>query len=163
VFDTSGSMSGTVQQALREAESLLKQLGKSSAAFGVTYFAGNHVSFAVDIGQNYYAPISNVADLTKTIPKDKKKKPWKTVLTLDATGGTVFGKSLSGELANAAGSGYNIMIFTDTDILVGDNWENFKNLFIKHKRNVFFIADSEGTWREVCKKLGQFPATFSHL
>ena len=163
VFDTSGSMFGVVQQALREAESLLKQLGKSSAAFGVTYFAGNHVSFAVDIGQNYYAPVSNITDLTKPIPKDKKEKPWRKVLTLDATGGTVFGKSLAAELANAAGNGYNIMVFTGSDILEGDNWINFRNLFLKHKRNVFLIASDEKTWRQVCVKLGQYPATFSHL
>ena len=163
VFDTSGSMQGAVQKALKEAETLLKQLGKSSAAFGVTYFAGDHVSFALDVGQNFYAPLNNIKDLVKPIPKDKKRKPWRQVLTLAATGGTIFGASLAGELAATASMGFNVLIFSDSDILYGDNWKYFSSLYRAHKRNVVFIADGENTWREACEKLGQFPATFTHM
>jgi len=163
VFDTSGSMWSYVPVALAEAQSLLKQLGKVNYPFGVMFFAGEHKDFVVNQGQNFYAEISSLREISKAVPKTSQVRPWTNVLQQHGTGGTDFNGSIVSELKSSINEGYNIVIFSDSDILYGDNWTNFVNLWKSHKRNVFFISESQSTWRSMCQKLGQYPDNFSSI
>jgi hypothetical protein len=163
VFDTSGSMWAHVPVALSEAQSLLKQLGKINYPFGVMFFAGEHKNFVVNQGQNYYAEIPNLQELSKPISKGDQIRPWSNVLTQHGTGGTDFSSTIVSELNSSIAAGYNVVIFSDSDMTYGDNWKNFVNLWKSHKRNVFFISESQSTWRSVCQKLGQYPDNFSSI
>jgi hypothetical protein len=164
VFDTSGSMWAAVPQALKEAETLLKQLGKVDYPFGVMFFAGDHENFVVNQGQNYYAPIANLSQLSQPVDKNKQIKGWNNVLQQHGTGATLFSGSMASQLSAAAAEGFNIMIFSDSDIVDdSQNWKQFLTMWKAHKRNVFFISDNEYTWRKAVKKLGQNTPNFSHL
>lgn len=161
VFDTSGSMSDTIATVLAEAKALLKQMGRMSVPIGIVFFAGETQWFQINIGKNTYTELDNSSELGNT---DKKSKPgYQNVLHLGGSGDTVFNSSLAGQLATLAGNGYNVMIFSDIDIATENNWPNFSKLWLKHKSNVFFIANNEKTWKRICHLLQQVPATFSHL
>lgn len=162
VFDTSGSMGGVISTVLAEAQALLKKMGRMSVPIGIVFFAGELKWFQINIGKNTYTELTSANELGNT---DKKAMPgYKTVLQLSSSGGTAFSSSLAGDLSGLASKGYNIMIFSDDDIIDDtDNWSNFSKLWVKHKSNVFFIADSVITWKNICNKLQQIPDTFSHL
>lgn len=161
VFDTSGSMGSAIATVLAESKSLLKQMGRTSVPIGIVFFAGMVKWFQINIGKNTYNDLNNSNELGK--PTSVTKSGYANVLHLGGSGGTEFTGALAGDIASLAGKGYNIMIFSDTDITYGDNWNNFSRLWLKHKSNVFFIADSERTWKIICDELQQVPGTFSHL
>ncbi len=163
VFDTSGSMWGYVPAALAEAQSLLKQVGKVNYPFGVMFFAGEHQSFVVNQGQNYYSPVESLRDISKPVPKNNQIRPWGDVLTQHGTGGTLFSPSMANELKQSIAQGYNIILFSDDDMVHPQNWPNFVDLWKSHKRNVFFVTTTQAVWREVCQKLGQYPDNFTSI
>ena len=162
-FDTSGSMWGFVPTALKEAEMLLKQLGKVDYPFGVMFWAGSHESFVVNQGQDFYAPVDNLRQLNEPVDKSKQIKGWNNVLKQHGTGGTMFTPAMVSELSAAASDGFNILIFSDTDLLINQNWLNFLKLWKAHKANVFCVFNDEPSWRNAVKKVGQNTPHFTHL
>lgn len=163
VFDTSGSMHGAIPTVMAETRNLLKQLGKSRFPISIVFFAGNAKWFQVNISENEWYEITNVADISKPKPKSGVNKDWTKLLTMGASGGTVFGGPLVSDLTMLAGQGYNVMLFSDSDMLYGDNYKNFIQLYLSHKNKIFWVCDSLGTFRSACTQLGQVPKTFSYL
>jgi len=163
VFDTSGSMWSTIPIVLSEVRQLLKQLGKSNFPVTVVFFAGNDKWFQINLATNTYQPISGVAEVAKPFSKKDAKPDYTKLITSAASGGTDFTTSLSGSMSQLAGQGYNVMIFSDSDLMYGHNFENLKNLWMGHKNNVFVIWDSVDTWRVSCNTLGVIPKTFTYL
>lgn len=168
IFDTSGSMYSDVPTVLANAKKLLtvtsKTLttsGKSQLPIAVAFFAGTAKWFSVNIAQNYYAPMPTIADITKS-PKSTTK-PYTGVLGMGGGGGTDFSGSLAADCANLATQGYNILIFSDADVLSGGNWNHLYSLYRAHPSHVFFIANDANTFEQICRKLGKRPDTFSHL
>lgn len=162
VFDSSGSMGGSVELALAEANRLIQQnYGDIDAALGVTFFANSAEYYAANLHAGNYWKISSFDDLDKppTITK-----PINTLFQLAFTGGTDFNSGLAGELSKMAGKGYNVIMFTDTDIATDkDNWTHFLNFYKRHKQNMFLILNNNDSFNTVCKQLGSVPDTFSHL
>jgi hypothetical protein len=66
-------------------------------------------------------------------------------------------------LKELAGAGFNIMIFSDSDMLASDNFANLKDLYQTHKANTFFVATDEQVFRNACTLMGQVPRTFTYL
>lgn len=163
VFDTSGSMWSTIPIVLSEVRQLLKQLGKSNFPVTVIFFAGDAKWFQINLANNTYQPISGVADIAKPFSKKDAKPDYTKLITSAASGGTNFSPSLSANMAELAGKGFNVMIFSDSDLLYGGNYENLKNVWMGHKNNVFVIWDSVETWRNACSMLGLIPKTFTYL
>ena len=163
VFDTSGSMWAAIPTALKEAQILLNQLGKVDYPFGVMFFAGDYENFMLNQGQDYYAPIGSLTELSQPVEKSKQVKGWANVLQQHGTGGTYFSSTIVSQLSHAASDGYNIMIFSDEGLLETENWKEFLALWKPHKRNVFCIFDTEQVWRQAVTKLGQNTPNFSHL
>lgn len=163
VFDTSGSMHKSVIVALAEARKLLKQLGKVNYPITVVFFAGNAKWFQINMGQNSYWTISGPAEVTKAPDRSQIKTGYLDLLTKAASGGTEFTNALINQLGELAGKGYNVMLFSDSDLLHGRNFKGLVSLWSGHKSNVFMIWDSLETWRVACTTMGQVPKTFTHL
>ena len=62
-----------------------------------------------------------------------------------------------------ASKGYNVIMFTDADIMHGNNWKVFVNFYKSYKRHMFLILSDNREYTAVCKKLGSQPGTFGHL
>lgn len=163
VFDTSGSMYSEVPRVMSEVRNLLKQLGKSHLEMGVVFFAGQDKSFVVNMGADSYAKVPQIADISKPVAKQDLKKGYRTVFTLGATGGTEFTKKMSDQLVQLASEGYNILVFSDLDIVASDNFANFKWLWQSHKEKTFLVAVDEATFKSACDLLKVVPRTFTYL
>lgn len=163
VFDTSGSMWGTIPVVLAEVKTLLKQLGKSNYPITVVFFAGSADWYQVNLGDKSYHKINSVAEVGKTLSKKDASPDYERLLTSAGSGGTNLSSSLVNGLDTLANMKYNVMIFSDSDLLYGENFKNLSYLWSKHRNSVFMIWDSLEVWRESCKQLGQIPKTFTYL
>lgn len=163
VFDTSGSMYSEVPKVLSEVRNLLKQMGKSGVEFGVIYFADGYETFVVNMAQDWYVKVPYIKSVTEPTDKKSHKKGWKTIFGLGAAGGTTFNATMANSLKELAAAGYNIMIFSDSDMLSADNFVNLKDLYQTHKGNTFFVATNEQVFRNACTLMGQVPRTFTYL
>lgn len=163
VFDTSGSMGGVVSQALSEASTLVSQNFENvHAALGVTFFADSPEHYAANLQDKVYWAVSSFNDLDKTVPAASQRKI-DELFRMTLSGGTNFSTGLASELSIMASKGYNIIMFTDSDILIGSNWKVFLNFYKSHKRNMFLILNDRNTFAAVCKALGSVPNTFGSL
>ena len=163
VLDTSGSMMGAIGTALAETEQLIKtNYSNVNGNFGVCFFSSSADYFAVNPGQRTFHQISNLNELT-TSKTSMTKRPMKDLFNMAKSGGTRVSESMVDQLTAAAAKGYNIIMISDTDLLYGSNWDNFKKLYAGAKRNLFFIADSAYSYEEIIKKMKIKPTTFSHF
>jgi hypothetical protein len=163
VFDTSGSMAAEVPRVLSEVRNLLAQLGKSDVDVGIVFFAGEYKSFVINVAKNNWAELNNPTDLLDDKQPKKRQKGYKTVLGLGASGGTDFTTALATQLAQLAAGGYNVMIFSDSDIAHSQNVGNLQSLWTAHKEKIFSISVNLSTFQQVCQQIGVIPRTFSYL
>lgn len=163
VFDTSGSMGGIVNRALSEASTLVSQNFENvHAALGVTFFADSPEHYAANLQDKKYWAISSFNNLEKT-PGPGAERNIDELFRMTLSGGTNFSTGLASELSIMASKGYNIIMFTDSDILIGSNWKVFLNFYKNHKRNMFLILNDRNTFNAVCKALGAVPNTFGSM
>ena len=90
-------------------------------------------------------------------------KGWNNVLHLAGSGGTEFGSSITTTLQSMAAKKFNIIIFSDSDLMHGSNWTNLTTLWAANKGSVCFVADEKSTFDAACKQLGQVPVTWTYL
>lgn len=163
VFDTSGSMHHTINRAMAEIPALIKSANFDAAPIGVVFFAGDMRLFQINIRENTYQEVPTLQDMNTDLKKFPKKKNWRTVLTLQAGGGTEFKPSVLMEIKQLIDQGYNIIMFSDSDMLAAQNWENFVWLTVKHREHLAFIADSKATWKSIVEKLKMNLPRFGYL
>lgn len=163
VIDTSGSMYGDVPTVLAEVKKLLKQLGKSAYPLGLVYFADRAIWFQINLGKDTAYQVQGAAEIIKPNKDAKELRGIENLISKASTGGTVFSGALMSNLSALAAQGYNIMIFSDTDMLIGNNFKNLMSLWTGHRNNLFVVWDSLESWRTACTQINQIPKTFTHL
>lgn len=163
-LDTSGSMYEDIPLVLAECQKLLKMLGKNNNPISVVFYAGATAWFSVNLERDEFTRLNSASEILNPKSKTNPTKGWKKLLSLGGSGGTNFSSDLTFGLSELASSGFNILIFSDTDVLDGQNWTNLKNLYHSHKDQVFYIANDLDAWRLACKKLGGIkPKNWSSL
>ena len=163
VFDTSGSMQSTILHVMKLVPSLLEQANVSRYPLGVIFFAGDAEYYTVNIGENWYAQVNDFTKVGSPVPKADQNKPYGKMFTMRGGGGTVLSPTIADQCGVLASKGFNIVLFSDRDVLVGENWQVFSSMLLAHKRNVFFIASDKETWAEACKMAGQTPPGWSYI
>jgi len=162
-FDTSGSMTETIPAALSEARTLVKQMDKKDYPIGVVFWSDSFKWFKMNLSSDTYSDVDSLADLEKPMDPKNSHRGWETALSQSSTGGTFFSSRLANDLGNLASQGWNIIIFSDSDMCSDDNWSNFSNLWRAHKEKIYFIADSANTFKQCCSKIGLIPKNWSHM
>lgn len=163
VFDTSGSMHYTIDRAMVEIPGLIKSANFDAAPIGIVFFAGDMKLYVVNIRENTYQKVSSLAQMGADLAKTPKKKNWKTVLGMQAGGGTEFKPQVLAEIKQLIDQNYNVVMFSDSDMLAGQNWANFVWLTVKHREHLAFIANNKATWRAISEKLKMNLPRFSYL
>lgn len=163
VFDTSGSMHHTISKAMVEIPSLIKSANFDAAPIGMVFFAGDIKLYVVNLRENTYQEVHDLASMNADFRKFPKKKNWRTVLTMQAGGGTEFNPVVLTQIKQLIDQNYNIVMFSDSDMLAPQNWENFVWLTVKHREHIAFVADTKTTWRAICEKLKMNLPRFSYL
>lgn len=142
VIDTSGTMFAEIPQILSESTKLLTQL-KTDSSIGIVYFSGDAQYYQVNLKNNTYVNVSNANEIKKLPAASKPIKGWRDLLKTGSTGGTSFSESITGNLKILLNDGWNIVLFSDSDILDGSNWKNFLELYKSHPARVGFIATTQ--------------------
>ena len=163
VLDTSGSMGDVIPRVLVECQRLLTMVGRSNLPIAVAFFAGSHQWYQVNLGNDTYARVQGPASLSKRMEKTNTKKNWKSLLSSAGTGGTVLSGSLQADISSLEAQGWNVVMFSDSDLLHGNNWDGLRELWSAHKNSFFFVADGQDTFNKACAKLGLVPKTWTHL
>lgn len=163
VFDTSGSMHDTINKAMAEIPALLKSASFDHSPIGIVFFAGDMRLYRVNIRANTYQEVPTLADMSKDLSKLPTQKGWKTVMTMQAGGGTEFKPDVLVQIKHLIDQGYNVVLFSDADMLAEQNWKNFVWLTLKNKDHISFVADRKSTWRAICEKLKMNLPRFGYL
>lgn len=163
VFDTSASMSGIVEQSLSEAKNLIKKnFNNVQGNVAVLFFSDTASYHVADLTGDRSWPVKDFKDINNP-PANSAIKPLDTVFSMKKTGATNFNKVMINEISRVIVQGYNVIIFSDEDIIDKNNWPNFLELYNKHRLNIFLIVDDLSTFNVIVNKLGDNPSTFGVL
>jgi hypothetical protein len=163
VFDSSGSMHEQIPRVLAEARGICQQLGKNTT-IGVCFFSGSARYFILNFGKDTWAEVKDAAEILNPPSTVKIKQGWKNLLGQAITGGTVFDSSIRQNLGQLADKDFNVMLFSDSDIVdEGNNWPNFTAFFKDYADHFFFVATTKEVLLSVTNKLNQRPKNFTYL
>lgn len=158
VLDSSGSMMSIAAHVFAEVDNLLKQSGARAKSVALIKFSDTHAVYRC-----------NFAKKTSSMTKhwDDKATNWKpnlhSVLSTSTSGGTVFNHSVAADIELAIKDGYNVIVFTDSDILAMNNWSTFSHLYHTHQKQFFAMFDSHRTFTKACQELKQRAKNFTHF
>ena len=159
VVDSSGSMGGIIQSIMSNAANLLKDKQFRNAECGLIKFSSSHEIFRLNFARN---TAGRVPTLVGT-QKHKHTLKATDVLGIHFGAGTDFNGALEQECTAAVKDSWNIVICTDSDILVGDNFKALMNVIKAAPQNVFVIFDSETTYQNFRKKAGTSTANITYF
>lgn len=160
VMDASGSMSGHIPQTMSDIKRFITQHhGSLAKDFAMIKFSDGFRTYIANIGKKQYveAPRGKV-------PKNFKPEKGSVEKLFSETIGssTNFTDKLVAEIEHFIKDGYNVIVFSDSDILVRGNIEEFTKLYNSARNQVFFIADRRSTFQDMARHLKQVPKNFSH-
>lgn len=163
VVDSSGSMSDTIKRVMAELQAMFRSSQNQVArSFVFVEFSGSH--------KMYMATLDGTDGRAIRIsgPKDVKNPSGAAIsvndlLTRHVGGSTNFGAALTNDLRPFLAQKYNVIVMTDSDILMDGNWEEFIKLYAEHPRQVSLIVDSSSTFSQVAQKAKGVSGNFSHF
>lgn len=164
IVDSSGSMSYVIQTVMANLDKLLIQRQGTTGVneeFYLFIFSGDYDIYKCTPGKSGMAENIDSVDSTKTGSLGKVRLS--SVLSHHKAGGTVFSSKLAGEIKKLAGRGYNCLIISDGDMLSGDNFTNFKELYEGNRKHVWLLLDSRPTFESFVKKLKEVSNNASHM
>ncbi len=141
-FDSSGSMGDAIGMAFSNAVKLLSQPAFRKSTALVLKFSGSHDVFKCNFYTDKAAQVTGVADKPKAWPLSTK-----SVFSTHMAGGTAFSGGLITDISQAASKGYNVIIFTDGDVVHHDPYrENLVHLIKQFPKQMYVIFDERNTY-----------------
>ena len=156
VVDSSGSMTTVIEKVYANMVSLLKSKNNvKKESFYLIKFSGSHHIYRCNFSGDKYSEINSIFNKEDN-KKELKSGSVKQLFAHHIGASTNFSSELASEIDAAASKKFNILIMSDSDILDGPNFNNLKNLLMKHQ-NVFVILDSRSTFESFVKMYKQVP------
>lgn len=155
VLDLSGSMGGAAAKVLVEVTSLVSK-HFPRADFYIIAFSGDAQLYRCNVSKNTAMKINNMNETKGPVT------PLKQLLTTYEGGGTVF-KSVVGPVMDLLHKQYNMLLLTDSDIIGGDNLQEFSNLLMSHRKLLNIILASQRDFQAVAKALPIIPNNITYL
>jgi hypothetical protein len=145
VLDTSASMMYRYPQVLAEAKTIAAKTKEYNVC--VCMFSDTVGWFEVDVKNDRWWQLNSPNDFGKK-PVTVNKK-WKTLLDKGSPGATIFSSQIAADLKKLCGEGFNVILFTDSDIVNSSvNWKNFMSIYKDYAKQLFYIVDTNNTWRQ---------------
>lgn len=164
VVDSSGSMSEAIKTVFANINKLFSENSNGiSKEFVLVEFAGQHRIYACTLnGKTGTAvQIQGVQGAGKSGAGERLNLY--DLIGRHEGGGTNFGPELVSDLKGFLAKKYNVLVMTDTDILVGSNASNFTDLYAANPRQVYVLFDSKASFTTAVRTLKTASANFSHL
>jgi len=175
LLDNSGSMSSVIDGISVELLKLIdKNLNLGVENMFVMIFDSTFDIYKVNLDikgkKHTYQMLKNPSDLM-TVPADKlelksNKKPIKELFQTKWGAGTELPKALNKMIENLIKQQFNQVLFSDTDILYGDNLSTLKKLMVKGNKRPFsfnIILDSRSSYETANSKIGGMYKYMSYL
>lgn len=141
IIDASGSMSWVIGDVMATAEKLLKQPAFRKSVILVSKFSGGSTLWKVNVAGNKAGVVNDPKEMPKNWDLTSKQ-----VMQNFEGGGTIFSNADRQQGVEAIRLGYNVVIFSDSDIMYGDNKDNLLKLIKAGPKQVFVIFDTKSTW-----------------
>lgn len=164
IIDSSGSMSYVIHKVMSNIDNLLMKRGAATGVhdeFFLFMFSGDYDIYECTPGQSGTAV--HIEDVDRKKPGPGGKMKLGEVLSHHKAGGTVFSSALAGQIKKLAARGYNCLVITDGDLLYGDNFTNFRELYASHRKHVWLLLDSRETFSTFIKQMKEVTDNASHL
>lgn len=160
VMDASGSMTRHIPQTMSDIKRFITQHhGSLAKDFAMIKFSDGFKTYIANIAKKQY-----VESPRGKVPKNAKLEKGSVEKLFSETIGssTNFNAKVADEIRHFIRDGYNVIIFSDSDMLAPGNIDELAKLYNEARQNVFFIADSRDTFQRAAAHLKQVPRTFSH-
>lgn len=164
IVDSSGSMSYVIHTVMSNLDKLLVQRQGVTGVhdeFFLLIFSGDYDIYECTPGKGGTA--NHITDVDKKTPGPSGKLHLTDVLSHHKSGGTVFSSELAGQIKKLASRGYNCLVVSDGDMLHGDNFTNFQELYSGNRKHVWLLLDSATTFASFTTKMKEVSNNASHL
>lgn len=160
VVDSSGSMTSAIAKVYANIEHLFKKnKNMLNSDFYLIKFSSTHAIYRCNFGAGTFSELSNPLDKGG----DAKRGSLKDLFTHHFGDSTNFNGPLIQDLEILNAKNFNLILFTDTDIIGGSNQENFFKLYGKTKKNLYVLADSKSTYHEMLKAMKQIAKNITYI
>lgn len=158
VFDVSGSMNVHNAKVFANAIQLLKQPNFKATEVAIVKFSSSFYLFKVNFARDKGQSVSSLAEKPKTWNMTAKQ-----VVGYQVSGGTIFSAKMAEELAVVLKAKWNVIIFSDTDVLDGANYPHLSTLIKNFPRQVSVIFDSHDSYVKFRQMFGGATPLIGHF
>lgn len=161
VVDSSGSMSGKIEQVYANLVDLIKQHSSEiKLGFVLVKFSDKHKMYmCVPAGKGAYKEIKSVDDKSKKFETGSIK----ALFSEHYGSSTNFDSSLTADLDVFVKDDYNVLIISDTDIIASGNKQEFEKFFKKSAGKVYLIAGDKDDYHAIIKSLKNKSSNITHM
>lgn len=160
IVDSSGSMSTLLPSIYNNISLALKTGGtKVSPEFMLIKFSSGHESFACNAKKRVGVAASPKQYLAG-VNYSKNSISTDVIFKTGEQGATNYTGEMTGMAKTLANAGFNVMIFTDSDVLAGHNLEEIKKTVAACGKKFFLVLDSLQTYQ---KAEAQMPSISNNI
>ncbi len=149
IIDNSGSMTSVINTVIANAMTLLKQPAFKKATILALKFSNTADLYKVSVPRNIAGKITNPSDTP-----EKWDKSAKEVLGSHMGGGTDISSSMVTTVNKATSQNYNVVLFTDGDVMWGGNYDNVLKMIKSAPGLMFIVFDRKDTYVSFRQKSG---------
>jgi len=149
IIDNSGSMTGIINTVIANAMKLLNQPAFKKATILALKFSNKADLYKVSIPRNVAGLIINPNDTP-----EKWDKSAREVLGSHMGGGTDISSSMVVTVNKATSENYNVVLFTDGDVMWGGNYDNVLKMIKSAPGLMFIVFDRKDTYVAFRQKSG---------
>ena len=166
VVDSSGSMCEMMPQVYANLLKLLKaNPNMTDLNFYLIKYSDSYKTYLCNMKNNSYERVT-IGDIENLEPDGDglgAGGSLKTLMSTTMNGGTSFNDKLVNHVKHFSDLGYNVIMFSDGDIAGGENFVNYKKLFIHAKQKLFTILDNEATYKSIITRVTGSTKYVSHF
>lgn len=153
IVDSSGSMSSLLPSIYNNISTALKTGGsKISPEFMLIKFSSGHESYACNARKRVGVKASPKQYLSG-INYSKDSISTDVIFKTGEQGATNYTGEMTGMAKTLANAGFNVMIFTDSDVLYGNNLDEVKKTVSACGKKFFLVLDSLNTYQQAEQKM----------
>lgn len=159
VVDSSGSMAEHIAKVFANIKVSLKTSGVAKSFI--------YCEFS-DSFTFYKCTVTGNGASAQKMHKCTDDKGYGEVLQLNnllahESGGTNFTKTLTTQLKELIKMKYNVVVFSDSDLVRGENFKEMVDLYSSAHHQVGMVLDSKETFTQMISQMKNCPSTFSHF
>ena len=159
VVDSSGSMLHALTTVYSNLNNLLKtHEAARKSDFFLLKFDSSHQIFKCNFQKSSAFKIETLDLKAKSTENVGLQKAFTTT----TSGGTVFDGAVVHDVEVLLRKKFNVLIMSDSDILHGQNFENFARLLNQHN-HLFVILEDRETFENACKLLKKIPRNLTYF